>query len=73
MQKSEILIQVYSFTSAPIAKALVNAHKGVHWGIILDKSNKSKKYSAGDFTSHNGSNHLHRFPTLYRPRQDNNN
>ena len=53
--KSEILIQAYSFTSAPIAKALVNAHKrGVHVEIILDKSNKSKKYSAGDFTAHMG-------------------
>lgn len=53
--KSEILIQAYSFTSAPIAKALVNAHKrGVHVEIILDKSNRSKKYSAGDFTAHMG-------------------
>jgi phosphatidylserine/phosphatidylglycerophosphate/cardiolipin synthase-like enzyme len=53
--KSEILIQAYSFTSAPIAKALVNAHKrGVHVEIILDKSNKSEKYSAGDFIVHMG-------------------
>ena len=53
--KSEILIQAYSFTSAPIAKALVNAHKrGIYVEIILDKSNKSKKYSAGDFTAHMG-------------------
>ena len=53
--KSEILIQAYSFTSTPIAKALVNAHKrGVHVEIILDKSNKSEKYSAGDFISHMG-------------------
>jgi len=53
--KSEILIQAYSFTSTPIAKALVNAHKrGVHVEIILDKSNRSKKYSAGDFTAHMG-------------------
>ena len=53
--KSEILIQAYSFTSAPIAKALVNAHKkGVHIEIILDKSNKSEKYSAGDFIAHMG-------------------
>jgi phosphatidylserine/phosphatidylglycerophosphate/cardiolipin synthase-like enzyme len=53
--KSEILIQAYSFTSAPIAKALVTAHKkGVHVEIILDKSNRSKKYSAGDFTAHRG-------------------
>ena len=53
--KSEILIQAYSFTSTPIAKALVNAHKrGIHVEIILDKSNKSEKYSAGDFTAHMG-------------------
>jgi len=53
--KSEILIQAYSFTSTPIAKAIVNAHKrGIHVEIILDKSNKSKKYSAGDFTAHMG-------------------
>jgi len=53
--KSEILIQAYSFTSTPIAKALVNAHKrGIHVEIILDKSNRSKKYSAGDFTAHMG-------------------
>jgi phosphatidylserine/phosphatidylglycerophosphate/cardiolipin synthase-like enzyme len=53
--KSEILIQAYSFTSAPIAKALVNAYKkGIHVEIILDKSNKSEKYSAGDFTAHMG-------------------
>ena len=53
--KSEILIQAYSFTSAPIAKALVNAHKrGIHVEIILDKSNKSEKYSAGDFIAHMG-------------------
>jgi phosphatidylserine/phosphatidylglycerophosphate/cardiolipin synthase-like enzyme len=38
--KSEILVQGYSFTSKPIAEALVDAHKrGVHTEIILDKSN----------------------------------
>ena len=53
--KSEILIQAYSFTSAPIAKALVNAQKrNVHVEIILDKSNSSEKYSAIDFTAHMG-------------------
>lgn len=51
--KSEILVQAYSFTSKEIAKALVDAHKrGVHAQIILDKSNRSGKYSAGDFTAH---------------------
>lgn len=53
--KTEILVQAYSFKSKPIAKALVNAHKrGVHTEIILDNSNRSKKYSAGDFTAHMG-------------------
>ena len=53
--KSEVLIQAYSFTSKNIAKALLEAHKrGVHVEIILDKSNRSKKYSAGDFTAHMG-------------------
>ncbi len=53
--KSEILVQAYSFTSAPIAKALVDAHKrGVHIEIILDKSNNTAKYSAADFTAHAG-------------------
>jgi phosphatidylserine/phosphatidylglycerophosphate/cardiolipin synthase-like enzyme len=53
--KLEILVQAYSFTSAPIAKDLINVHKrGVHVEIILDNSNRSKKYSAGDFTAHLG-------------------
>jgi len=51
--KTEILVQAYSFTSKEIAKALVDAKKrGVHVEIILDRSNRSKKYSAGDFTAH---------------------
>jgi len=37
--KSEILVQAYSFTSAPIAKALVEAHKrAVKVSAILDGS-----------------------------------
>lgn len=53
--KSEILIQAYSFTSDKIAKAMVNAHKrGVRVEIILDKSNRTVKYSSGDFTAHMG-------------------
>ncbi len=47
------MVQAYSLTSKDIAKALVDAHKrGVKTEIILDKSNRSKKYSAGDFTAH---------------------
>jgi phosphatidylserine/phosphatidylglycerophosphate/cardiolipin synthase-like enzyme len=53
--KAEILIQAYSFTSKPIAQAIIKAHKaGVHVEIILDKSNRTAKYSAGDFTAHMG-------------------
>lgn len=52
--KSEILIQAYSFTSAPIAKALVNAHKrGIKVQAILDKSQRSKRYSSATFLSNN--------------------
>ncbi|OPY15642.1 MAG: Phospholipase D precursor [Syntrophus sp. PtaB.Bin001] len=48
--KSEILVQAYSFTSAPIAKALLNAHKrGVKVSVILDKSQRTQKYSAATF------------------------
>jgi phosphatidylserine/phosphatidylglycerophosphate/cardiolipin synthase-like enzyme len=43
--KSEILLQVYSFTIAKIAKALIDAHKrNVPIEIVLDKSNVSAKY-----------------------------
>jgi phosphatidylserine/phosphatidylglycerophosphate/cardiolipin synthase-like enzyme len=42
--KSSILVQAYSFTSAPIAKALLDAHKrGLQVEAILDKSNRTNK------------------------------
>jgi len=48
--KSTILVQAYSFTSAPIAKALLNAHKrGVKVEVILDKSQRTQKYSSATF------------------------
>src|ERR1035441_5560873 len=51
--KSEILIQAYSFTSKPIAKALVEARKrGIKIEAVLDKSQKSEKYSSADFIAH---------------------
>ncbi|RJR44323.1 MAG: phospholipase D family protein [Deltaproteobacteria bacterium] len=53
--KGEVLVQAYSFTSMPIAKALVEVHnRGVHTEIILDKSQRREKYSAADFTAHLG-------------------
>src|SRR3989449_4724280 len=46
----QILVQAYSFTSAPIAKALLEAHKrGVKVLAVLDKSNETDKYSAATF------------------------
>jgi phosphatidylserine/phosphatidylglycerophosphate/cardiolipin synthase-like enzyme len=48
--KSQILVQAYSFTSAPIAKALIDASKrGVKIHAVLDKSNETQKYSAATF------------------------
>ena len=53
--KKTILVQAYSFTSAPIAKALVDAHKrGVDVRVILDKSQRREKYSSADFVAHAG-------------------
>jgi phosphatidylserine/phosphatidylglycerophosphate/cardiolipin synthase-like enzyme len=53
--KQEILVQAYSFTSAPIAKALVDAHKrGVKVTVVLDRSQRSTKYSSADFVAHAG-------------------
>ena len=50
-----ILVQAYSFTSTPIAKALVEAHeRGVQITVILDKSNKTDRYSAADFVRNAG-------------------
>lgn len=50
-----IAVQAYSFTSVPIAKALVEAHRRkVHVVIIADKSQKKEKYTEADFTAHAG-------------------
>jgi phosphatidylserine/phosphatidylglycerophosphate/cardiolipin synthase-like enzyme len=51
----QILMQAYGFTSAPIAKALVEAHKrGVQILAVLDKSNETDKYSAATFLANAG-------------------
>ena len=48
--KSEILVQAYSFTSSPIAKALVDANKrGVKVEGILDKSQRKAQYASASF------------------------
>lgn len=53
--RRSIHVQAYSFTSAPIAKALLQAHKrGVRVEVILDKSNRKDKYSVADFLTNQG-------------------
>jgi phosphatidylserine/phosphatidylglycerophosphate/cardiolipin synthase-like enzyme len=53
--KTSVLVQAYSFTSKPIAEALVNAHnRGVNVQVILDKSVRTEKYSSADFVTHAG-------------------
>ena len=53
--KKIILVQAYSFTSAPIAKALVEAHKRrVDVRVILDRSQRTEKYSEADFLHNMG-------------------
>ena len=53
--QSTVLVQAYSFTSAPIAKALTDAHRrGVKIQVILDKTNQTDRYSAATFTQNYG-------------------
>jgi phosphatidylserine/phosphatidylglycerophosphate/cardiolipin synthase-like enzyme len=53
--KTSILVQAYSFTSAPIAKALLDAHtRGIQVQVILDKSQRTEKYSSADFLANQG-------------------
>jgi phosphatidylserine/phosphatidylglycerophosphate/cardiolipin synthase-like enzyme len=53
--RTSILVQAYSFTSVPIAKALVDAHhRGVQVHAILDHSQRSEKYTEADFLVHAG-------------------
>jgi phosphatidylserine/phosphatidylglycerophosphate/cardiolipin synthase-like enzyme len=48
--RASVLVQAYSFTSAPIAKALVDAHRrGVRVQVILDKGQRTEKYSSATF------------------------
>ena len=75
--KTSILVEAYSFTSTPIAKALVAAHKrGLKVEVILDKSNRTKNYSAADFVLHGGirtlidAKHVRRPSTTGSPRDE---
>jgi phosphatidylserine/phosphatidylglycerophosphate/cardiolipin synthase-like enzyme len=54
-QNRDPLVQAYSFTSAPIAKAMVAAHKrAVKVEAILDKSQRSEKYTSASFLANSG-------------------
>lgn len=53
--KKSILVLAYSFTSAPIAGALKSAHdRGVDVRVILDKSQRTERYSGMTFLIHAG-------------------
>ncbi|RYD81213.1 MAG: phospholipase D family protein [Verrucomicrobiaceae bacterium] len=53
--KKSIHVQAYSFTSPTIAKALVEAkRRGLKVEILVDKSQRSEKYTEADFTAHAG-------------------
>jgi len=53
--KTSIRVLAYSFTSAPIAKALVEAHqRGVDVQVVVDKSQKSTKYTSATFVANAG-------------------
>ena len=55
-ERKAIWVQAYSFTSAPIARALLHAkNRGVEVKVILDKSQfKAEKYSASKFLDNQG-------------------
>ncbi|ANA39407.1 phospholipase [Geobacter anodireducens] len=53
--RSQILVQAYSFTSKPIAKALLDAHKrGVKVEAVLDKSQRKERYTSATFLNNAG-------------------
>ena len=53
--RQEILVQAYSFTSVPIARALTDAfRRGITVEVILDKSQRTEKYSSAAFLKNYG-------------------
>ncbi|MDY0882328.1 phospholipase D family protein [Dongia soli] len=53
--KKQIRVQAYSFTSAPIAKALADAYRrGVDVKVILDKSQATAKYTGATYLQNAG-------------------
>jgi len=53
--RHKLLIQAYSFTSTPIAKAVAEAHqRGVDVRVIVDKSQASERYTSATFLKNAG-------------------
>jgi phosphatidylserine/phosphatidylglycerophosphate/cardiolipin synthase-like enzyme len=53
--RKEILVQAYSFTSVPIAQALLGAFKrGLRVEALLDKSQRSERYTSAAFLANSG-------------------
>jgi phosphatidylserine/phosphatidylglycerophosphate/cardiolipin synthase-like enzyme len=53
--RREILVQAYSFTSKPIAKALLDAKKrGIPIIAVFDKSQRTERYTAATFLANAG-------------------
>lgn len=54
-ESHQIRVAAYSFTSAPIAQALLAAHRrGVSIQVILDSSQLTERYTSATFLSHAG-------------------
>ena len=55
LSKKRVMVQAYSFTSSRIAGALLNAHKrGVKIEVVLDKTQRTQKYSSATFLFNQG-------------------
>jgi len=69
--KATVLVQAYSFTSPAISKALVEAQRrGVKIQVILDKSNRTDRYSNGDVHPKLRHPDVHRRPARHRAQQN---
>lgn len=53
--KKSLVVMAYSFTSAPIAEAVVTAHRrGVAVEVLLDRTQRGSRYSSADFLTRAG-------------------
>jgi phosphatidylserine/phosphatidylglycerophosphate/cardiolipin synthase-like enzyme len=53
--RKSILVQAYSFTSAPIARALAQAkERGVDVRVLLDESQRSERYTSATYLANHG-------------------